>query len=265
MKRTALVTAVFLAAASLAAAAEEEFHWQGRVAQGAAIEIKGVNGPIVATGGSGGEVELTAIKKGTKDDPARVKIAVVEHPGGVTVCAVYPSEGETPNACAPGRGGRMQTKHGKHNDVRVEFQVKVPAGVRFVGRTVNGAISASGITADAEAETVNGKVGLEATGTARAHTVNGAISASLGRADWQGTLQMNTVNGAIEVTLPAAANAEVKASTVHGAIESDFPLSGSSRPAHRSLSGTIGSGGRLLEMSTVNGASSIRKAGAARG
>ena len=44
----------------------------------------------------------------------------------------------------------------RDNDVNVEFRVKVPAGVRFVGRTVNGGIEASGITADAEAHTVNG-------------------------------------------------------------------------------------------------------------
>ena len=53
--------------------------------------------------------------------------------------------------------------------------VKVPAGVRFLGRTVNGGIQASGLKADAEAHTVNGGVQLESTGTARAQTVNGGI------------------------------------------------------------------------------------------
>jgi DUF4097 and DUF4098 domain-containing protein YvlB len=182
----------------------------------------------------------------------------VEHPGGVTVCAVYPSEG-TPNECTPGEGGRMRVRD---NDVNVEFRVKVPAGVRFVGRTVNGAITARQIEADAGAHTVNGGVELDAAGTARAETVNGGITARLGRADWTGALQLKTVNGGIDVSLPAGLSADVKASTVNGDIQTDFQLTVTGRITRRSLQGTIGAGGRLLEMETVNGGIELRQAGA---
>ena len=101
---------------------------------------------------------MSAVKKGRKSDPAQVKVEVVEHAGGVTLCAVYPAPDGRENTCAPGKGGRMNVRD---NDVNVEFHVKVPAGVRFVGRTVNGGISGSGLTADAEAETVNGGVDLD--------------------------------------------------------------------------------------------------------
>ncbi len=241
-------------------AAQEDFHWQGTVARGAAVEIKGINGGITATGVPGGQVEVTAVKKGHKSDPAQVKVEVVEHPAGVTICAVYPDSASdgSPNRCAPGKGAHLGAKN---NDVQVEFQVKVPAGVRFLGQTVNGGISASGISADAEAETVNGGVTLEAAGTARARTVNGGIKASLGRADWDGALKLSTVNGGIQLTLPDGLNAEVKASTVNGDIETDFPLAVSGRISRRSLSGTIGSGGRQLELNTVNGGIALRKAG----
>jgi hypothetical protein len=252
----ALPAAAVLAAPALAG--PEEFRWQGKVAAGAAVEIKGINGGITATGSSGGQVEVVALKKGRRSDPAQVKIEVVEHAGGVTICAVYPSDG-APNQCAPGKGGRMRVHD---NDVNVEFQVKVPAGVRFVGRTVNGGIEAGGITADAEAETVNGGVHIEAAGTARAETVNGGITARLGRADWTGALKLKTVNGGIEVTLPEGVSADVKASTVNGDIETDFPLSVTGKISRRRIEGTIGSGGRLLELETVNGAIELHKAGA---
>ncbi len=254
---TALATAFALSALVLPGlAAQEDFHWSGNVAQGAAVEIKGVNGGITATGATGGQVEVTAVKKGRKSDPAQVKIEVVEHAGGVTVCAVYPSTG-TPNTCAPGDGGRLNVKD---NDVNVEFRVKVPAGVRFVGKTVNGGISASGIAADAEATTVNGGVDIDASGTARATTVNGGITARLGRADWDGTLKLTTVNGGIDVAVPDAFNAEIKASTVNGEIQTDFPITMSGRISKRHIQGTIGSGGRLLEMETVNGGIELKKA-----
>jgi hypothetical protein len=267
MKRTTILAAVTAAIAlavpvlaeapaKASGAKQEEFHWAGKVAAGAAVEIKGVNGGIVATGATGGGVEVTAIKKGRKSDPAEVKIEVVEHAGGVTICAVYPSSGG-PNECKPGEAGRMSVRD---NDVNVEFRVTVPAGVRFVGRTVNGGIEASGITADAEAHTVNGGVELDATGTARAETVNGGITARLGRTDWAGALSLKTVNGGIEMTMPAGLSADVKASTVNGDIQTDFPLTVTGRISRRKLEGTIGSGGRLLELSTVNGGIELRKA-----
>jgi DUF4097 and DUF4098 domain-containing protein YvlB len=259
MKRKAFLTALAaVAVPALAAAAQEEFHWSGKVAAGQTIEIKGVNGGITATGGSGGEVELTAVKRGRRSDPREVKIEVVPHAGGVTICAVYPSEGGgAPNECAPGKGGRMRVHD---NDVNVDFKLSVPAGVRFVGRTVNGGIDASRIQADAEAETVNGGVDLDSTGSARATTVNGGIKARLGRADWTGTLKLETVNGGIDVSVPDGLNAEVSASTVNGDIETQFPISVTGRIGHRKLEGTIGSGGRLLEMKTVNGGIDLKKA-----
>ena len=254
MKRATMLLA-FVVAAAPAAAAQEEFRWTGKVAAGQAIEIKGVNGGITATGSASGDVEVTAVKKGRKSDPTDVKVEVVEHAGGVTICAVYPSDAAA-NECVPGKGGRMQVRD---NDVGVEFRVKVPASVRFVGRTVNGGIEASGLKADAEAETVNGGVEIDSTGTARAQTVNGGITARLGRADWDGTLKLETVNGGIDVTMPDDLSADVRASTVNGDISTDFPLTVTGKIVRRKLEGTIGSGGRLLEMKTVNGGIDLKK------
>lgn len=255
MKRATILAAVLLALPALALAAQEDFHWSGKVAAGQAIEIKGVNGGIKAVGTAGGDVEVSAVKKGRKSDPGEVKVEVVEHAGGVTICAVYPSDG-APNECVPGKGGRMKLRD---NDVNVEFRVKVPAGVRFVGRTVNGGIEATGLKADAEAQTVNGGVELDSTGTARAQTVNGGITARSGRADWDGTLSLETVNGGIEVSMPGDLSADVHASTVNGDISTDFPLTVKGKIARRKLEGTVGSGGRLLEMKTVNGGIELKK------
>src|SRR5919198_4837650 len=168
---SALVPASLTTAAAVAAT--DEFRWQGAVAAGRTIEIKGVNGRIDAAPASGGEVEVSAVKRSRHSDPAAVEVKVVEHAGGATVCAVYPTPpGEPPNECVPGKGGRMNTRD---NDVAGEFTVRVPAGVRFVGRTVNGGIAGRGLPGDAEAYTVNGGVELETAGHALAQTVNGSI------------------------------------------------------------------------------------------
>jgi hypothetical protein len=258
MKRWELasLTLAALVLAGPATAAQEEFDWSGAVDAGKAVEVKGVNGGIAAVGTSGGEVVLHAVKKGKKSDPAEVKIEVVEHAGGVTVCAVYPAKGE-PNECRPGPGGRMKVDR---NDVSVEFEVRVPAGVHFVGRTVNGGISAEGIQGRAEAHTVNGGIEVDSAGLTTAETVNGGIEATVGQAGWKDPVKLKTVNGGIEVSLPGDTAANVEAATVNGDIETDFPLTVKGRFGRRRIQGSIGGGGPLLEMETVNGGIKLNEA-----
>ncbi|PYP12477.1 MAG: hypothetical protein DMD56_04060 [Gemmatimonadetes bacterium] len=138
---TLLTTAAGLALAPRAASAQGEFHWKGKIAQGKSIEIKGVNGDVRAVAGPGaGDVEVTAVKHARRSDPDEVKIEVVPHEDGVTICAVYPSDGRRENSCDAGEGGHMNVHD---NDVTVDFTVRVPAGVRFVGKTVNGEVAAA--------------------------------------------------------------------------------------------------------------------------
>jgi hypothetical protein len=227
-----------------------EFRWQGRVASGQTIEIKGVNGAIQATGHSGDQVEVVATRRGRRSDPESVQIKTFEHEGGITICALYPSsDAARPNECLAGEKGRMNSKN---NDVSVEFVVKVPAGVRLSARTVNGAVQATGLSADVSAETVNGSVTVETSGVARAETVNGSVQATMGRADWSSDLAFKTVNGSIRLTLPASASTTVSAETVNGSIVSDFTVSDGTKTRRR-LTGTIGGGGRAMSLETVNG------------
>jgi DUF4097 and DUF4098 domain-containing protein YvlB len=81
----------------------------------------------------------------------------------------------------------------------------------------------------------------------------------MGRADWSGTLEMSTVNGSITLTLPATLNTDVRASTVNGDLVSDFPMSIQGRVSRRRLDGTIGAGGRMLSLETVNGSITLKR------
>ncbi|NNG17091.1 MAG: DUF4097 family beta strand repeat protein, partial [Gemmatimonadales bacterium] len=98
-------------------------------------------------------------------------------------------------------------------------------------------------------------------GHTEATTVNGGIRASMGSADWSGTVDFHTVNGNIDLTLPSNLSAEVRAGTVNGDISTDFPLTVRGRFGPRRISGTIGDGGRRLDLETVNGNISLRKRG----
>jgi hypothetical protein len=259
--RTIWIPAVIVGGTLLAAAshasAQADFNWHGHLASGQTVEIKGINGDVRATASSSGEVEVTAARAARRSNAADVRIEVVPHAGGVTICAVYPSvAGREPNRCEPGREGRSNTRD---NDTVVHFDVRVPYGVGFVGRTVNGEINAESLQGDAEAYTVNGSVKLTTTGLALASTVNGSVNVSMGRADWPNGATFKTVNGGITLTLPSAFDAELNAQVLNGSIKSDFPVTVTGQMSPRRLSGRIGSGGHDLNLSTVNGSIRLLK------
>lgn len=249
------VTALVLASP----AAAQDFEWSGRLDAGQAIEVKGVNGEILAEPTAGEAVVVEATKRrGRRGDADAVTVEVVEHAGGVTICAVYPTprRSERANECAPGRNGRMNTED---NDVEVDFVVRVPAGTALVAHTVNGDVEALDLGGDIEAATVNGDVEISTSGIARARTVNGSIEAEMGRSDMARGLDFETVNGSITVSMPEGLHADFRASTVNGTVETDFPVTISGRVSRTELRGAIGDGGRELAFRTVNGNIRLRR------
>ena len=205
------------------ATAQATFQWSGQLTSGQTIEIKGINGDVRATPSSSGQVEVTATKSARRSNPADIRIDVVPHGGGVTICAVYPDvPGKEPNRCDPSGTSRSSTRD---NDTVVHFEVRVPAGVAFVGRTVNG-----------------------------------SVNVTAGRADWPGEAEFKTVNGGITLTLPGAFDAELRAETLNGSITTDFPMTVTGQVSPRRLRGTIGNGGHQLVLSTVNGSIKLLRA-----
>lgn len=264
MRRVCIISWVVLSfAAPAAAQSPDDFQWTGRVVPGKTIEIKGVNGDIRAELASGGDVEVRAAKRGRRDDPSTVRIEMVQEDGNVTICAVYPEgsagggrDGRRPNECRVGDAGHIGSRN---NDVEVDFVVRVPAGVAFAGRTVNGRIDARGLRGAAHVQTVNGRIDLSTTGVGSAKTVNGSIEASVGSSAWTGLLEFQTVNGSIDLRLPKETSTNLHAKTLNGRFESDFAVTVQRFGGrNRRVDGVIGAGGRDLELSTVNGGVFLR-------
>jgi len=254
-----LLIAALVSAVAAASVGAQDFNWHGRIAAGKRLEVKGVNGDVRAVLASGTEAVVNARKHARRSDPDEVEIKVVESDEGVTICAVYPTppRARQENTCEPGDRWHTNTEN---NDVAVDFEVQVPAGIEFNGQTVNGEMSAEGLKGDVRASTVNGSVRVTTTGLAEASTVNGSVYAQLGRADWTDDLEFSTVNGGITLILPnGKLDTEIRANTVNGEIETDWPLMVTGRFSQRRLKGTIGAGGRGLSLSTVNGEIRLKK------
>ncbi len=209
----------------------EEMRWHGWVPGGQVVEINNILGNVRAEETSGDEVEVIALKHGS-GDPGHVSIEVVEHKGGVTICAVYPNaKPEHPFECRPSHGGGFRqaaaTDSEAHirwdnggggdvllNDLSVDFIVRLPKRLRFIGRTVDGEVSANVSYQDVEAHSVRGDVSVE----------------------------MNS------------AGADIRAETGMGEVSSEFPLAIRGDGAHGIYAtGHIGHAHRILRLKTANG------------
>jgi hypothetical protein len=233
----------------------DEFTWTGSMVAGSVLEIRGTNGEISATAASGSTVEIIAIKESRRSDVRDVTVQVIEHDGGVTVCAVYPTpDGKADNRCGPEGEYRMSVQR---NDTQVDFEVRVPAGVRLEAHTVNGEVEAIGLESDASIYTVNGDIELSTTGYAEAETVNGSIEAILGSGFERG-VTFSTVNGSIDLDVPDDIDADLSAKWVNGDLTTDLPFQLQGRVSRTSARGTLGDGGPSLELETVNGSIRIR-------
>lgn len=233
----------------------DEFEWRGAMSAGDELEIKGVAGGITARPAAGRDARILAQKTGYRDDARSVRIEVVRHRAGVTICAVYPDRpGHPGNSCQPGDHGTLNSKD---NDVEVQFEVAVPDGVRLVAKAVAGSIDADRLEGDVVARTVAGNIRLRTRGAAEASTVAGSIDAELGSGDWGRDLDFTTVSGGVTVRVPGDTNADVELRAGAGEITSDFPLEAAS---FGRWVGKIGSGGRWLRLSTLSGGVRLQRA-----
>ncbi len=256
----AALSAVVFAVPAGAQGTANDFNWSGRVPAGQWLHIRNINGDVTVDRATGNEVEVVATKRARRDgDPNRVRIeASVIAGGGALICAIW-----DPATTCDERGYHNQNRGRNNNsngNVEVDFIVRLPAGVRANVSSVNGDVRVIGASAEVVAETVNGDVEASTTmGPVRAETVNGDIIVRMDALQGSEDLAFETVNGSIEAYLPANFSGDVELETVNGSLTTDFPITVQGRFNPRHMRATIGSGGRSLKLSTVNGSIRLGK------
>lgn len=250
---------------------QEDFRWSGRIARGDEIEIRGLLGNVRAEPAAGDQVEVVGRRIGADAD--QVRIEVVETDDGVTICTIYPvrerdgerrSHRDDDDDDGPCDGGRSGDLAVEADEARIDFTVRVPAGVRLAARTVEGDIEANGLRSPVDAASVSGDVRVSTTETARAATVSGDVDATFAGTDGD-EMEFASVSGNVVVRLAGSVGARVEAQTLSGDIQSDFDLrmrpgtgdddddGGFHIEIGQQASGTIGGGGPELSLNTVSG------------
>jgi hypothetical protein len=250
---------LLLALAGPAFAASSDFRWSGPVAAGRTVEIRNINGGIKAEAATNGTLEVVATRYSKKHDPESVKIEVFEGKDGtLTFCTLYPSRAGYPENTCDARGNTSHSN--SDSDVQVDYTVRVPAGVTLEAKTVNGNVKAIAMKGPVDARTVNGEIRVTTSSWAEAATVNGGVAVEMAAKGWPDDLEFRSVNGSILLDLVGAPNASLRAETMHGDIDSEFPLEVSGKIRKNRISGTLGSGGKELAMTTLNGSIELRRA-----
>ena len=235
-----------------------DFRWSERIESGRTVKVTNVNGSVTFRQGSGDRVEVTAVKRWRRGDPASVRVHAARDGADIRVCPLY----EDQDDCDDGnrRNSRRRDRSDNDNDVSVDFTVLVPRGVHVVAATVNGPVSVTGATEDVDAATVNGDVTVESgRGRLTATTVSGTVRALL--VTRPSSIDFTTVNGNVIAEMSPSFGADVEMTTVNGEFRSDYDIvmtGGRFRPYN--LSARVGPpGGPHMKLTTVNGNVEIRK------
>jgi hypothetical protein len=254
--------AALLAPAMLAAQNRDTEHWSfgDRVPVGQWIRVRNLNGDLRVRASTSDKVEITATKSWRRGDPKDVRIETRKSSdGSILVCAFW-TEDATCSETSYESHSRNDGWRRRDNDVAVDFEIRVPKGVKVGVFGVNGAVSVDGASSEVRAATVNGSVdAVSMGGPVQASTVNGSVHATMGRFDGDQDLTYSTVNGTVVAEFTGDVDADIDLSTVNGRFQTDWPVTISGRIDPRRLRATLGKGGRRIKLSTVNGNVELRK------
>ncbi len=243
MKRATILAAVMVLATGAAWAGNytETFDQTYPLDNGGRVGLENINGDVTIEVWDQAEVRVYAVKEASSPERlAALKIEVDASARGVFIDTHYPNSRDLSYA-------------DRHGHSKVEYTLTVPrfASVDDVD-LVNGDLLIDGVEGDIDADTVNGTIVVRgAGGEIELETVNGRIELELGSVVSR-DVNLDSVNGTIEVFLTGGA--EIRAETVNGRISNDFGIEvKKGKYVGSSMNGSIGGGGPVVEIETVNG------------
>jgi hypothetical protein len=160
-------------------------------------------------------------------------------------------------------GGQIRAtgpRAGEGRSWSASFEVFLPKRSNLDLKSMNGGIALSNLAGNLQFETTNGGVRLEnLAGSVRGQTVNGGVVVQLEGSSWDGEgLDVRTTNGGVKILVPAGYSAHLETKTTNGGMSVDFPVTVQGRFG-KEISVDLGSGGRTIRATTVNGGVSLQR------
>ena len=161
--------------------------------------------------------------------------------------------------------GTIRAESSEDRNWSVSYELRVPRSSNLNLTAHNGGISITGVSGDAEFETMNGGVFLsDVSGAYKGRTTNGGVFVKLSGSSWRGSgLDVVTTNGGVNILMPENYAAHVETGTVNGGFNSN--IAGLSLPKEdrrdgeyyhqrkSRISADINGGGAPIRIITTNG------------
>ena len=212
------------------------------LADGAQVDVHGINGPLTveAIDGNTAEINITSTAGSMRDlDTSQI---IVEHTASSLVVRGKGSSG----------GGFWKWLRGG-GEVRHNVVLKLPRRVELVARGINGKVNVGELEGSAQVSGVNGGVEIGgARGFAEVNGVNGGVALTIKELNESG-LKVNGVNGSVELRLGSNVNADLNINGVNGQMTVEAPNVEVQEQKRNKLRARIGTGGADIRVNGVNG------------
>lgn len=266
----------------------EPFVWKESVPAGTTVEVRGIIGSIRATASGGQEVEVVGTRhRGRRGNPGEVEVRVIREASRIIFCTIYPRDGRWSNgnnehegrdSCERAQENGPLVREG--NETRIDFEVRVPAEVHFVGQTVTEGVVLSGLRGNAEGYSISGDVSITDVrgavvdaasisgditfdrvdaATVYAGTLSGDVLFN-GSVHRSGDYSFLSYTGELRVTLPQGSGVTLNVISPRDGLHSSVALTPTSATSRRRYGGRQGNGSARMSLTTLNGEVVIRGA-----
>jgi hypothetical protein len=214
-----------------------------RLAPGAKVEVRGINGPVEIAAGDGDAAEVRV--------EARADDARALERGRITV------EGARDRLVvrgpSNGGGGFLSWLTGRGGRARHDVKLLLPRGVELGANGINGRLRVGELGGALEVSGVNGGVEAAlAAGGAEVSGVNGSVSLSLSGVG-EGGVQVSGVNGHVELLFAPTVNADLDVSGLNGRVSNELRNATVEEQSRARFHARVGAGGPRVNLSGING------------
>ncbi|HEY0099267.1 MAG TPA: hypothetical protein VGB76_09990 [Pyrinomonadaceae bacterium] len=212
------------------------------LADGARVEVSGINGPVSIEAVEGNTAEISVTSTAGNMSDLNASQITVEH---TETSLVVRGKGSN------GTGFWKWLRGG--SDARHNVTLKLPRRVELTTRGTNGNVTIGEMEGPVQVSGVNGRVEVGgARGFAEVNGVNGGVALTITELSKDGA-KVNGINGVVELRLGSDVNADLNLNGVNGQITVEAPNVEVQEQKRSKLRARVGTGGANIKANGING------------
>lgn len=146
----------------------------------------------------------------------------------------------------------------EYAQIQPSYTLSVPSGANIESKTVSGDTKVTGVTGNIKVSAVSGDVFVDnLPHSLNVDVVSGDVEVTLNKD--MTNLAVKSISGDVSISAPAGTGGKLSFNAVSGDVDSSLSgITVTSKPGHKSASGTFGTGVTSVDVSTVSGDITIR-------